>query len=141
MRTWYTEAARRLAEGTLDWATDSIACKIVSSTYTFSAAHTDVSVEVSGELTPAADSGAIAGLAVADVANGSQFTVPQITISGVASGQTPDAVIFYRTTDNLPILYIDEDSGGTQINLGASWPTDGNNIQIPAGPVADLLRS
>lgn len=141
--TWYTEGARQVTEQTLDWATDSIACKIVASGYTFSAAHTDLATSgINGaELTPAADSGAITGLTITDIANGSQLNIPQVTISGVAAGQTPNAVVFYRTTDGLPILYIDEDSVGAQIDASASWPTDGNNIQIPAGAVATLLRS
>lgn len=108
----YDLAKEEMISGSLDFTeagSQDYTCVLVSSTYTFSAAHEDY-VELSGVIAEAD-----ANLSSKTVTGG-VFDAGNATFTAVASGSTIDAVIIFLNTgtaaDDRLIAYIDTDSGG-----------------------------
>lgn len=108
----YDNAKELLLSGSLDFTeagAQDYTCVLVSSAYTFSAAHEDYD-DLSGVIAEAD-----ANLASKTVTDG-VFDAANATFTAVASGSTIDAVVVFLNTgtsaNDTLIAYIDTDDGG-----------------------------
>jgi hypothetical protein len=120
---YYTEALNDYAKGDIDSVNDTLQVYLVTSSYTFSAAHTQYS-DFSSYII---DSGPLASVSVA---SGGQVDAADTTISSVASGSTIDALIIGKLTAGptvRPIVYLDSYTNLPAATTGSdvviTWPS------------------
>lgn len=117
---YYPKGAEKELRGQINYVADDIRAVIVSSSYTFSAAHEFAS-----------DLGAIIGTPVA-LANktdaGGVFDADDAVFGSLAPGSTAKAVVIIKYTGNLstsPVIhYFDEITG-------FPFPTNGGDVTVP----------
>jgi hypothetical protein len=107
----YTVAKTGLLNGSIDLDNDDIRAVLVSSSYTFSAAHATME---NANVPTAARIGSITALASESVSSGA-FDAADLTFSSVASGTAAAIILFKYVTDgvssdDIPICYIDTTS-------------------------------
>ena len=108
----YPNAKEEMISGTLDFTeagAQDYTCVLVTSAYTYSAAHT-VYTDLTGVIAEAD-----ADLASKTVTSG-VFDAGNVTFTAVASGSTIDAIVLFLNTgtagNDTLVAYIDTDSGG-----------------------------
>jgi hypothetical protein len=117
----YNEGKRALLNKELDLDTDTLTVALVKNTYTFSQAHTDVSVSIASHI---ASSTTLTGVTIA--ADGTvDANHPNFT--AVTAGDTISAVVIYKGTT--PIVYLDTGTGFPFATTGGdveiSWSVSG----------------
>lgn len=127
----YRKGIEKILDGTVGnfTAAGALECRAYTSSYTpnFS---TDESVATMGA--GVADSAALTGVSVTT----GRFDCDTITFSSVAGGSTITQLVIHDVSSNVPIVYIDTDSGGA-----ISVVTNGGDIQfqIPATGICDFI--
>lgn len=116
---FYTAALDEYAKGNIDSENDTLQLYLLTSGYSFSAAHTQYS-DFSGAII---DSGALQNVSVA---SGGQVDADDLTISSVAGGSTIASLLIGKLTAGptvVPIVFLD-----SYTNLPAA--TNGNDVVI-----------
>lgn len=111
----YQEGKRALLNKEIDFDTDTLTCVLVKNTYTFSQAHTDVSVSVTPHV---AATTTLAGVTIA--ADGT-IDASDASYSAVAGGDTISSVVIYKGTT--PLVYLDT-------GVGFPFATSGGDVTI-----------
>lgn len=118
----YPKGAQKILGGAINFASDTIKACLVSSSYTFSAAHefvSDLGTRIGTEQT-------LAGKSVA----GGVFDADDLDFGPLAPGSTVKAVVLYKDTGNpstSPLwLYLDSGSA-----VGLPFATNGGALTIP----------
>lgn len=131
---FYTNGYGELARTATCWNASGVDHRaiLVSSAYTFSAAHTSLTSIAAG----ARIATLTAGLANKTVANNGALDCDDFTWASVAAGSTGVAYVIYRHTGSdataVPIAYVDSPTG-------LPVTTDGNNITRTL-PATGLLK-
>lgn len=121
----YTAGRNGLVDNTINWTTDTIHAVMVTSSYTFSAAHATME---NANVPTAARVGSSSAL-TSTTKTGSALDAADLTFSSVSAGSTVDAVVIFKyvtsetSASSIPIAYIDT-AGGSPISVA----TNGGDI-------------
>lgn len=117
----YNEGKRALLNKEIDFDTDTLTVALVKNTYTFSQAHTDVSVSITPHV---ASSVVLAGVSIA---SDGTIDASDPTFTAVTAGDTISAVVIYKGTT--PLVYMDTGTGFPFATSGGdvviSWAASG----------------
>lgn len=131
--TFYPSAMSRFAKGEIDWESDDIRIRAVSSTYTYDSAH-EFADDLSGQL---GTETALSGCTVLD--DGVLDATSPLSYPGVTAGQTVAGYAIYKwvtsAADSPLILFLDTNDDGTPISRAG----DGTNIAVVWSSTADRI--